>query len=169
MGRNQSSNVKKYQHRLFRRKSNEQRVSAAAESWHRQEQLGGPLSIAATAREFSVSKSTLRARLRGVQPKTESAKSRQLVPEPIEDTLVAWADYWSSEGRPVSMRRLQLKAELLIGKKCGRRWRDNLLLRHPNLCTGKPSGLDPKRAQAFNRHKLDYKCLSSRLSDNTRT
>ena len=49
------------------------------------------------------------------------------------------------------------KAELLCGKKLGTTWVCTFLKRHPEIVLVKPSGLDPKHAQAFN-HPPSEKC-----------
>lgn len=64
--------------------------------------------------------------------------------------LVAWLQLWADTARPVSISRVQRIARDLAGGKVGKNWVYRFLERHPELKLGKPSGLDPKRAQAFN-------------------
>ncbi|KIM88253.1 hypothetical protein PILCRDRAFT_252008 [Piloderma croceum F 1598] len=76
---------------------------------------------------------------------------KQHLTDTEEHVLCDWIEYRSETGCPLSKRVLLRKVEEVIGKKPSRKWYRRVLKRHPHLRLGKPSGLDPKRAQCFNR------------------
>ena len=81
----------------------------------------------------------------------KSQESRQLLSEVEERVLVDWVQYRSDTARPLSRRALTKKVAQVTGKFVGKRWYLRFVARHPEIRLGKPSGLDPKRAQCFNR------------------
>jgi hypothetical protein len=92
--------------------------------------------------------------------KTESRRAsheaQQLLSSEQEKVLVDWIEYLSSTGHPLSKRTIRKKAQDLCGKKPSRNWIPLFLRRNPSIKLGKPSGLDPKRAQAFNRTVVSH-------------
>ena len=66
-----------------------------------------------------------------------------------------WIEHRSETGHPLSKRSLLQKVEKVIGKKPSSKWYRRFLKHHPELCLGKPSGLDPKCAQCFNRATIN--------------
>ena len=76
-----------------------------------------------------------------------SHETQQLLSSEQEKVLVDSVEYLSSTGHPLSNCTIRKKAQDLSGKKPSWNWIP-LFLKCVKL--GKPSGLDPKRAQAFN-------------------
>src|SRR5882762_2469836 len=87
---------------------------------------------------------------KSLPPKKAHVQQQLLSPE-AEKVLVDWIIYLSDTAHPLSKRTIQKKAEVLCGKKPSQSWIRWFLRRWPGIQLGKPSGLDPKRAQAFNR------------------
>lgn len=109
-------------------------------------------NIAATARHFSISYTTLRNRFQGhTKPRKESHGHQQNISPEQETVLVAWLEHLGTTGHPVCKRTIKRRVEFMCGKKPGRNWVYRFLGRHPQIILSKPSGLDPKRARAFNR------------------
>ena len=95
---------------------------------------------------------TIRNRDSGAHQAAGKGHEAQQLLSPIQEkVLVDWVILLSDTGHCISKRMLQKKAEILCGHKPGRTWVYSFLLRHPEIVLGKPSGLDPKRAQAFNK------------------
>jgi Tc5 transposase DNA-binding domain len=95
---------------------------------------------------------TVRNRFRGKHvPPRQAHASQQLLSPEAESVLVDWITFLSGTGHPLSKRTIRKKAEALCGKKPSESWIRYFLGRHLEIKLGKPSGLDPKRAQAFNR------------------
>lgn len=113
--------------------------------------IHGGTSVKKTALKWKIPIQTLRDRSTGkTRPRQKAHGSQQrLLPE-SEEVLVAWLRLWADTARPVSISRVQRIARDLAGGKVGKNWVYRFLKRHPELKLGKPSGLDPKRAQAFN-------------------
>lgn len=119
---------------------------------------GQPINIARTALKYQVKESTLRYRLKnGNTSKIEARITQQLLNESQEGVLTEWAAFWGAEGRPITDRRLRLKAQLIAGteRPPSRKWYRSFIKRHPDLKVGRGSGLDPKRAKCFNRANMD--------------
>ena len=85
------------------------------------------------------------------RPRSRAHASQQLLPPEGETVLVTWIQLWADTARPVSIQRIQRIARDLAGAKVGKNWVHRFLGRHQGLKLGRPSGLDPKRAQAFNK------------------
>ncbi len=95
---------------------------------------------------------TVRNRFLGKHvPPQEAHTSQQLLAPEAEKALIAWITFLSDTGHPLNKRTIRKKAEALCGKKPSQSWIHYFLRRHPEITLRKPSGLDPKRAQAFNR------------------
>lgn len=82
---------------------------------------------------------------------SESHAHQQLLLPNIEKVLVDWIIFLSDTSHPLNKRSIQKKAEALCGRKPSEKWIRAFLRRHPEVKLGRPSDLDPKRAQAFNR------------------
>lgn len=76
---------------------------------------------------------------------------QQLLSPEAEKVLVDWIIFLSNTAHPLNRRSIQTRAEALCGNKPGINWIYAFLKRWPEICLGRPSGLDPKRGQAFNR------------------
>ena len=95
---------------------------------------------------------TVRNRFQGKHvPPKQAHINQQLLSPDAEKVLVDWIIFLSDTGHPLSKRTIRTKAQALCGKKPSQTWIFFFLRRHPEIKLGKPSGLDPKRAQAFNK------------------
>jgi hypothetical protein len=102
---------------------------------------------------------TLRNRFLGItRPYREAHRSQQLLAPEAERVLVDWILFFSDTSHPLSKRTIRKKAQAICGKKPSKTWVYFFLARWPEITLGKPSGLDPKRAQAFNRPVVAH-CL----------
>jgi hypothetical protein len=125
--------------------------------FHRSQQNLPPdncLSIRQIAAKFKVSYFTLRNRLNGQHRNAHHAhESQQNLSTIQERVLVEWLTELSNQSIPLSKRTLRKKVQDITGGRIrtGKQWITKFLARHPSLKLGKPSGLDPKRAQCFNR------------------
>ncbi|KAG6816620.1 hypothetical protein H0H87_004467, partial [Tephrocybe sp. NHM501043] len=84
-------------------------------------------------------------------PPRQAHVNQQLFSPEAEHVLIDWIKFLSDIGHTLSKRTIRKRAEALCGKKPSQSWIVFFLRRHPDIKLGKPSGLDPKRAQAFNR------------------
>jgi len=104
-----------------------------------------------------VSRYRLRNRFLGkTESRQASHETQQLLSFEQENVLVDWIKYLSSTGHPLSKRTIRKKAQDLCGKKPSQNWIPLFLKRNPSIKLGKPSGLDPKRAQAFNHTVVSH-------------
>ena len=124
------------------------------------------------AAHFGIPLTTLRERHRGIHAPAREAHERQQLLSPDEEiALVDWLEHLSdqvskqlfflsqtavdrgSQGMPVQRSTIleMVKTITERPKPPNKKWINRFLERHPTLTLGKPSGLDPKRAQAFNR------------------
>ena len=95
---------------------------------------------------------TVRRRFLGKSlPPREAHASQQLLSPEAERVLVNWIVFLSDTSHPLNKQTLRKKAEALCGKKPSESWIRGFLGRNPEIRLGRPSGLDPKRAQAFNK------------------
>src|ERR1700678_3881562 len=95
---------------------------------------------------------TLRNRFLGItRPYREAHRSQQLLAPKAERVLVDWILFYSDTSHPLSKWTIRKKAQAICGKKPSKSWVYFFLARWPEITLGKPSGLDPKRVQAFNR------------------
>lgn len=102
---------------------------------------------------------TLRRRhLNKSKPANQAHGKQQLLDEAQERVLISWVIFYSHVGQPMDKNALRMKAKVICGKKPCKGWVRLFLLRHPDLKLGRPSGLDAKRARAFNRPTVEYHC-----------
>ena len=111
------------------------------------------VKIAEAAREFNVDYYNLRNRHHGIhQVATQAHGYQQLVTPEQERVLCDWIQYLSDTRHPLSKHTIRTKVTRLTkGTEPHKSWIRRFLIQHPEIKLGKPSGLDPKRAQAFNR------------------
>lgn len=103
------------------------------------------------ALKWKIPPQTLSDRSKGkTKPHRQAHGAQQRLSPDQEAVLVVWIQLWADTARPISISRIQRIARDLVGGKVGKNWVYRFLQRHPQLKLGKPSGLDPKRAQAFN-------------------
>jgi transposase len=108
-------------------------------------------SVHAAAQAFGIPISTLRRRSKGIATSRKQAHEKDKhLNKAQEDVLCEWIAHLAATGHPISKRTIRPKVQALCGKWPSRSWIRQFLKRHPDLCLGRPSGLDPKRAQAFN-------------------
>jgi len=107
--------------------------------------------VRGAATKWKIPAQTLRNRSTGkTKPYRQAHGTQQKLSPEGEAVLVAWLQLWADTARPVSISRIQRIARDLAGEKVGKNWVYRFLKRHSEIKLGKPSGLDPKRAQAFN-------------------
>ena len=91
-------------------------------------------------------------------PPQQAHAGQQLLSLEAESVLVDWIAFLSDTGHPLSKWAIWKKAEALCGKKPSQSWIRYFLRHHLEIKLGKPSGLDPKHAQAIEmgaRHDVD--------------
>ncbi|TFY73539.1 hypothetical protein EWM64_g10473, partial [Hericium alpestre] len=112
----------------------------------------GLLSYKDASVKYGIPHSTLYDRHHGTHTTVRDAhmKQQRLTPDQ-EAVLCDWLEHLVDQGRPLNKRDILNIVKLLCGVEPGGRWVSRFLERHPEIVLGKPSGLDPKRAQAFNR------------------
>jgi hypothetical protein len=120
-------------------------------------------NVSAVARKLSethcirVPYDTLRRRFLGLSKNSKYAHGKQQLLSPEqEQVLVDWINHLSSSGHPLSKRTIRKKTAAISGRKASKGWIPRFLRHHPEIKLGKPSGLDPKRAQAFNRTTVGH-------------
>ncbi len=111
-----------------------------------------------TSKRFEVSYPTLRRRFQGItQPRNLAHEKQQILSHAQERALVDWLAHLSKIGRPLNKRTVRKKVKRISqrSRTPSRKWLNRFLARHKELKLGKPSGLDPKRAQAFNEPTVE--------------
>ena len=111
-------------------------------------------NIKQTAKEFSLSYDKLRRRYHGEsKPRGVAYAHLQLLTPTQEEVICDWAIFLSLCGEAITKETLGLKIRELIDatKVPSSAWWRLFLKRHPDrIRLGRPSGIPPKRAQAFN-------------------
>jgi hypothetical protein len=99
-----------------------------------------------------VSYYTLRNRFLGksLPPRKAHVQQQILSPE-AKKVLVDWIIFLSDTAHPLDKLTVRKKAMALCGRKPSASWVYWFLQRWPEIQLGRPSGLDPKRGQAFNQ------------------
>ena len=82
------------------------------------------------------------------------------------DCVVDWMDHWSATGRSLSKRSLKYKLEKVIRFRPAKRWITKFLARHPTICLGKPSGLDPCSVNSLGWLKMYYVLMCNPKAQN---
>ena len=99
---------------------------------------------------------TLYRRFTGsTQAASDAHTQQQLLSPAAETVLVDWLIFLGETGHGINKSGLRARVMQTCGKKPGDKWIDLFLSRHPEVVLRKTSGLDPKRAQAFNRNVVD--------------
>jgi hypothetical protein len=115
---------------------------------------GGKINIKNTAALLGIPYSTLYARFRNIHKSHDEASTqKQFLSPSLEDVLIKWITHLGSTGRPLCKRTIRTRAQHLHpeNKKPSRNWVYSFLQRHTDIVLSTASGLDPKRAKAFNR------------------
>lgn len=84
------------------------------------------------------------------KPRSEAHAVQQLLNVKQEEVLVEYILFLGHLSIPLNKRTVLPKVEALCGKKPAKGWIERFLGRHPRCKLARPSGLDPKRARAFN-------------------
>ena len=102
-------------------------------------------------RKYDIPEGTLRNRYNGcTQSATKAYTHQKLMGDSQEEVLVDWMIFIGVTGRPISRTTLRPKCVEICGRLPGKTWIWRFLKRHPEVNLKKGSGLDAKRAQAFN-------------------
>ena len=109
-------------------------------------------NYSATAKKYSVSLFTLRNRFLKKHQSAKNAHEKQkILTSPQEDVLLEWMLLHADEGQPWGKEKVKIKVEKLTSRKPSDDWVYAFQNRHKDeLKFCGTSGLDPKRAQAFN-------------------
>lgn len=109
-------------------------------------------------RFFGIPRTTVRDRYQALHALARVAHMGQQLLSPEEElAVIDWLEHLSEQGCPLDKRTVVDMIMILTGnpKPPNKKWIYRFLNRHPEIVLGKPSGLDPKRAQAFNRLVVD--------------
>ncbi|KIJ47650.1 hypothetical protein M422DRAFT_136350, partial [Sphaerobolus stellatus SS14] len=106
------------------------------------------------ARQFDVSESTLRGRLKGAKPKKEAHASQQLLSQGQKHILAQWCKFLGQQAEPLSKKGIKQKVYDMTGKVPSDKWLKKFLNEFPTIRGFKAKGLDPKRAAAFNTESV---------------
>ena len=115
---------------------------------------GIKINVKQTAYDLNIPYTTLRSRFLNIhKPAQEAHSSQQFLSPSQERLLCKWIEHLGATGRPLCKRTIQVRAQHLHSdnKQPSKNWIYAFLKRHPNIVLSSASGLDPKRAKAFNR------------------
>jgi hypothetical protein len=102
------------------------------------------------------SRVTVWRRLNGkTQSRSAGHLSQRILTLAQEEVLKKWIEWLGYTGLPLSKRTICLRVKLLCGRTPKENWIYGFLRRHPDCVLGRPAGLDPRRAQAFNPTTVD--------------
>ena len=128
----------------------------------------GTLDPKAAVKKYGIPYTTIIGRLKGRKERRAAHTPQQVLSLVQEEVLCSWIEFYSAQGRPVGITQIRIIAQDIVGAKKPpyRNWARRFLGRHPELVVGKPSGLDPKRAQSFNEEEVrrHFKELEEKLS-----
>ena len=118
----------------------------------------GALTSKEAFKKYGIPYTTITGRLKGRQPRRVAHESQQVLSSIQEEALCSWIEFYSAQGRPIGVSQIRLIAQDIVGTKKPphRDWVRRFLERHSELAVGKPSGLDPKRAQSFNEESVRH-------------
>lgn len=115
-----------------------------------------------SAETYGIPWTTLRDRLNGAQNRQEAHKSRQLLSDHEELTIVRWCERMDDWGFPLRLSLVKEMAAYLvkkreIGRTLGKHWLDRFLKRNPGIVSKFSARLDRQRALADNPELIkDY-------------
>jgi len=141
----------------------ESRIKAALEGLN----SGLYISIAEAARAQRVARQTLQDRAKGRHVSSrEAQRARQLLNTEEENVLLDWCAHQGLSAMPIGPKSLRAHAFRLTGRHPGKNWHTRFGKRHPKINLSAPNGLDPKRAQNFNKTTVaDYFDQRARLDE----
>jgi hypothetical protein len=106
---------------------------------------------AANALNVPEKRITIWRRWKGIaNSRVVSHHHQQLLCKEQEQSLIEFIQFLGRAGFPLSKRTIAPKVFDLCNRKPSRGWVYRFLNRHPDCTLGRPTGLDPKRARAFN-------------------
>lgn len=112
---------------------------------------GACKNLLTASRDFAVPYHTLRNRYLGKCENRRAGHKRQMLLNDAQETvLVEWIQFLGATGHPISKQTIRPKVHEMCGTQPLQNWIRLFLRRHPEVKLGRPSGLDPKRARAFN-------------------
>ncbi|KAF9501134.1 hypothetical protein BDN71DRAFT_1426782 [Pleurotus eryngii] len=82
-------------------------------------------------------------------------RHQQLLSDAQEQVLIDWISLFAECGDPVGRQEILIMAGKICGQEPSASWIPIFLRRHPDIKLSRPSGLDLKRAQAFNRPTVE--------------
>lgn len=150
-------------------KGNRARYSYTEETLQRalREIKNGVLDRKGALKKYGIPYTTIIGRLKGRQQRSAAHAPQQVLSPLQEEVLCSWIEFYSAQGRPIGVSQIRLIAQDIAGSKKppNRSWVRCFLQRHKELAVGKPSGLDPKRAQSFNKEAVreHFKELKEKL------
>lgn len=80
---------------------------------------------------------------------------QQLLSDAQEQVLIDWINLFAECGDPIGRQEILVMAGKICGRQPSASWIPLFLRRHPDIKLSRPSGLDPKRVQAFNRPTVE--------------
>jgi hypothetical protein len=114
-------------------------------------------NLTEAAKAFNVSYATLRRRHQGItRPKAHAHENQMLLSLSQEAVVCEWLGYLGATGHPISRRSIAPKVKAICGTWPSKSWIRSFLVRNPIIVLGRPKGLDPKRARAFNFATVDH-------------
>ena len=127
----------------------------------------GMLDRKRAVKKYGILYTTIVGRLRGRQERCAAHTSQQVLSSIQEEVLCSWVEFYFAQGCPVGISQIHIIAQDIAGatKPPHCDWVCHFLKHHPELVMGKPSGLDPKRAQSFNEEEVrrHFKELEEKL------
>jgi hypothetical protein len=131
----------------------EEKIQSACKYLLRQRQNGIKPNVTQAALDFGVPRSTLDARFNNIhKSRAEAREAHQFLTPAVEYVLFKWVEHLGATGVPLDKKTIRARAQHLHpeNKKPSRNWVYNFLKRHSSINFYIASGLDPKRAKAFN-------------------
>jgi hypothetical protein len=134
-------------------------------------------TAARASREYDVPYNTLRNRLKGLEPRKKAHEKETLLSEAEKKVVIDWMQYLGLAGIPICKRTLRPKIRAIMEAKgrtmteesVSKTWISVFVRKHKDILKSvRGSGLDPKRAQAFNFTTVNeyFEELNRVLTDN---
>jgi hypothetical protein len=118
---------------------------------------GSCSTVTEAAKVFDIPYATLRRRHHGLtRPKVHAHENQMLISLAQEAVVCEWLAYLGATAHPISRRSIAPKVEAICGTWPSKSWIRSFLVRNPVLVLGRPRGLDPKRARAFNFTTVEH-------------
>ncbi|QRV77303.1 DDE superfamily endonuclease [Ceratobasidium sp. AG-Ba] len=113
-------------------------------------------SANAAAQAQLLNPKTLRDRWSGKRRSDKAARqSQKLLTSIQEEVLESWCMHLSCTGEPLNRQTIAPYVQALCGTLPSSSWVERFLHNNPYLVTRRSTGLDPKRAQAFNKLRVE--------------